>query len=111
MKLSMSLALSMAMLLGVCASSVSLAAEPGATTATLAAAPSGAAKRIIDGRIWECSGTTCVAAASPSADSQPVVRECARAARELGAFVSYETGARALNEAELARCNTFALGR
>ena len=42
----------------------------------------------------------------PTAESQPLPRECNRAARELGAFASYQTGSRALTAPELAKCNS-----
>ena len=50
----------------------------------------------------------CTASAASDAESQPVPRECNRAARELGAFAAYQTGTRTLTTPELAKCNAGA---
>jgi hypothetical protein len=85
-----------------------IAAPPGATVATLAVAPPVPVHRVIDGRAWDCADMTCTASAAADAESQPVPRECNRAARELGAFAAYQTGSRALTAPELAKCNSGA---
>jgi hypothetical protein len=72
-----------------------------AQLATPVAAPF---EKIVDGRIWRCDGSSCVGATSVSA-RQPVKRECARAAKALGAtFVSYKSGGRELAGDEAKAC-------
>ena len=102
------------MKLAVLTSSISLAGALFATAA-IAAAPGPNAEarlkapvtapvsRVLDGRIWRCENDVCLA--GKSTKSQPPVRECARVARELGALVSYRTGATVLSEDQLAACN------
>jgi hypothetical protein len=85
-----------------------IAAPTGVTLATLKIAPPVAVHRIIDGRAWDCVDMSCTARAAADAESQPVPRECNRAARELGAFAAYETGSRTLTAPELAKCNAGA---
>ena len=85
-----------------------VAAPPGVTMATLAVAPPVAVHRVIDGRAWDCADMSCTARAAADAESQPVPRECNRAARELGAFAAYQTGGRTLSAPELAKCNAGA---
>ncbi len=84
------------------------AAPAGVTLATLQTAPPVPVHRVIDGRAWDCTNMACTAGAASDAQSQPVPRECNRAARELGAFASYQTGSRTLTEPELAKCNAGA---
>jgi hypothetical protein len=85
-----------------------VAAPPGVTLATLQAAPPAPIHRIIDGRAWDCADMSCTASAASDAQSQPVPRECNRAARELGPFAAYQTGGRTLTAPELAKCNAGA---
>lgn len=61
-------------------------------------------EKIVDGRIWRCEGSLCVGATSLSA-SQPLKRECKRAARELGALVAYRSGGRELDPETVKSCN------
>ena len=68
---------------------------------TPAAAPF---EKIVDGRIWRCDGSSCVGATSVGA-RQPVLRECKRAAKALGSFVSYKSGSRELTGDEAKACN------
>lgn len=90
-----------------CASQgAAIAAPAGVTVATLQVAPPIPVHRVIDGRAWDCADANCTARAAADAESQPVPRECNRAARELGAFASYQTGPRALTAPELAKCNS-----
>ena len=63
---------------------------------------------VIDGRIWHCEATVCLAAPQSSARSQPLNRECERAAKVIGAFASYQTGPEMLDGEKLATCNTQA---
>ncbi len=77
---------------------------------TLAGREGGApnASAMIDGRSWTCGADGCRAGASATADSQPVLRECQRAAAQLGPFTRYETGAKVLAADDLAACNRSA---
>ena len=61
-------------------------------------------EKIVDGRIWKCDGLLCVGATSLSS-SQPLKRECQRAARELGAFVAYKSGGRELDPQAVKACD------
>ena len=61
-------------------------------------------EKIVDGRIWRCEGSSCVGATSVGA-KQPVLRECKRAAKALGAFVSYKSGSRELTGEDAKACN------
>ncbi len=96
------------MLSCACQAAPAFAAEPGVTEATLSIAPPIPVHRVIDGRAWDCKDAACTASAASDAESQPIARECNRAARELGAFAAYQTGRRALTAAELAKCNSGA---
>ena len=61
-------------------------------------------EKIVDGRIWRCEGQSCVGATSVGA-RQPVLRECKRAAKALGSFVSYKSGSRQLTGDDAKACN------
>jgi hypothetical protein len=61
-------------------------------------------EKIVDGRIWRCDGSSCVGATTVSS-RQPVLRECKRAAKALGAFVSYKSGGRQLTGEDAKACN------
>jgi hypothetical protein len=61
-------------------------------------------EKIVDGRIWRCEGQSCVGATSVGA-RQPVLRECKRAAKALGSFVSYKSGSRQLDGEDAKACN------
>ncbi|MGZ8408168.1 MAG: CC_3452 family protein, partial [Caulobacteraceae bacterium] len=71
----------------------SASAQPGAPAAEarLKVAVSAPVEKIFDGRIWRCENDVCLG--TKTTRSQPPVRECARAARELGAFTSFRSGA------------------
>ena len=71
-----------------------------ATLATPVPAP---VEKIVDGRIWRCEGSTCVGG-SGFARSQPIARECARAAKVLGAFTSFKRGGRELSAEQVQAC-------
>jgi ethanolamine utilization microcompartment shell protein EutL len=77
----------------------------GQSQAVLANPAPHAMEAVIDGRIWRCEGTSCVALANDSADQQSVPKECHRAAIWLGKFVSYQTGPKILSDAEVSACN------
>lgn len=83
----------------------------GVTVARLSTPLARPADPVLDGRIWHCEGSTCRVAANTSAKSQSLARECGAAARELGAFESYQTGAATLDGDDLARCNAAARRR
>ncbi len=65
------------------------------------AAPAAESRSIIGGVVWQCAGTTCVAA---KASSRPV-NLCKRVARELGEITSFTAGETALEADDLASCN------
>ena len=60
---------------------------------------------IIDGARWACDGATC---RSGFVDDMPALRSCKRVVAVTGAVTSFSWRGRALNEAELAVCNTKA---
>ena len=59
---------------------------------------------IIDGRLWKCRGEKCTAGSQGK--NQPILRECARAAKVLGPIVEYRQGTRILNSRGLNQCNS-----
>ncbi|MDZ4306891.1 CC_3452 family protein [Allopontixanthobacter sp.] len=65
------------------------------------AAPAAEATAIIGGVVWQCAGSTCLAA---KASARPV-NLCKRVAREIGEVTSFTAGEKALEAAELATCN------
>jgi hypothetical protein len=79
--------------------------QEGESHAVLMKAATSPVEVVIDGRIWRCQGADCAAMPIEGADSQRIGSECHRAARQLGKFTAYQTGAKALNDAELATCN------
>lgn len=60
---------------------------------------------IIDGARWNCEGATC---RSGFVDDMPALRSCKRVVAVTGAVSAFNWRGRALNEAELAVCNTKA---
>lgn len=60
---------------------------------------------IIDGARWTCDGATC---RSGFVDDMPALRSCKRVVAVTGAVTQFSWRGRALNEAELAVCNTKA---
>lgn len=60
---------------------------------------------IIDGARWNCDGATC---RSGFVDDMPALRSCKRVVAVTGAVTSFSWRGRALNEAEIAVCNTKA---
>ena len=83
----------------------------GVTMARLATPLAAPADPVMDGRIWHCEGDTCRVNAAATARSQSIARECETASSALGAFEFYQTGARALEGDDLARCNAHARKR
>lgn len=65
------------------------------------AAPAAEEAAIIGGVVWQCAGSTCLAA---KASSRPVTL-CKRVARELGEITSFTAGEKALEADEIAACN------
>lgn len=65
------------------------------------AAPAAEKTAIIGGVVWQCTGTTCLAA---KASSRPATM-CKRVARELGEITSFTAGEKSLQADELASCN------
>ena len=58
---------------------------------------------IVDGRLWSCEGDKCTAGSQGR--SQPIGRECARAAKVLGPIIEYRQGARVLDASGITACN------
>jgi hypothetical protein len=79
--------------------------EDGQSKAVLMKAATAPVEVVIDGRIWRCEGSECVANPNDGADQQRIGTECHRAAFQLGKFSAYQTGAKALSDTELAACN------
>lgn len=71
-----------------------------ATLTTAAHAP----RTVAGALIWNCSGTACTA---PRGTSRPAV-VCARLVRELGPVSAFSADGRALEGADLERCNAAA---
>ena len=80
----------------------------GGARAVLATAVSKPLHGVIDGRIWSCQETVCLAAVNEGHGSQPYMRECMRAAALLGRFTTYASGQHTLSDDELATCNAKA---
>ena len=70
-------------------------------TVTLAA-PAAKDRVIAGGVVWACQDTTCI---GPVSRKRPL-RVCRELVRELGEVVRYEARDTAMDEAELARCNS-----
>ena len=83
----------------------------GVTVARLVTPLASPVDELMDGRFWRCEGATCQVASASTAHVQSVARECESASHALGAFESYQTGAKALEGDELARCNARARKR
>ena len=83
----------------------------GVTMATLATPLAEPSDPVLDGRIWHCEGATCRVNAATSARAQSIGSECEDASHMLGAFETYQTGARTLEGDDLARCNAHARKR
>ncbi len=80
----------------------------GVTYARLAIPLTRPADPVIDGRIWHCEAQTCRANATSTARVQSLGRECASAAKSLGAFELYQTGSDVVAGDDLGKCNTSA---
>lgn len=72
-------------------------------TATLGEAAA-ATRTVAGGLVWNCAGTACTA---PRGTSRPVI-VCARLVRELGPVTAFSADGRALESADLERCNASA---
>lgn len=68
------------------------------------AQPAAEARFVVDAQLWNCAGSQCTAGA---ATSRPAV-VCARFVREAGAVTSFVANGRALEAADLERCNRSA---
>ena len=66
------------------------------------AAPAAKDRVIAGGVVWACQGTTCI---GPVSRKRPL-RVCRELVRELGEVVRYKARDTAMDEAELARCNS-----
>ena len=76
-------------------------ADDARATVTLAA-PAAKDRVIAGGVVWACQGTTCI---GPVSRKRPL-RVCRELVRELGEVVRYEGRDAAMDETELARCNS-----
>jgi len=78
-------------------------AQAPATSAVLAdAARAPAARTIIDGASWTCTGATCTATGGAN---QPATRACRRVAARFGAVSSFSYKGVALSAEQIAACN------
>lgn len=84
------------------------ALRKGETSATLASPLKKPFYDVIDGRMWDCSGTTCHANPQGGMSAQSLARECASAAKKLGAFATYQTGDKTVEGDALTACNAGA---
>lgn len=65
------------------------------------AEPAKAEQMIVGGSLWQCAGTTCVAA---KARSRPAI-VCGKLRREAGVLAAFTAKGKALDTKQLARCN------
>lgn len=78
-------------------------AQAPATSAVLVdAARAPAARTIIDGASWSCTGATCTATGGAN---QPATRACRRLVARLGAVSSFSYKGVALSAEQIAACN------
>lgn len=78
-------------------------ASTPATSAVLAdAARAPAARTIIDGASWSCTGTACVATGGAN---QPATRACRRVVIRFGAVSSFSYKGTVLSAEQIAACN------
>lgn len=77
--------------------------QPARIEARLVTATAKPRTLIVDGRIWRCEADLCTSGGGGR--SQPIARECKRAARQLGPVAFYRNGAVSLDAAALAACN------
>ena len=78
-------------------------AQAPATSAVLVdAARAPAARTIIDGASWSCTGATCSATGGAN---QPATRACRRVVARLGAVSSFSYKGVALSAEQIAACN------
>jgi hypothetical protein len=80
----------------------------GSVKATLEAPVAGRAKLIAAHAVWNCEGTTCVAATAP--DDANDAYACKDLAKQVGRIVSYQEF-KALDDKALAKCNTAAVAK
>ena len=82
--------------------SAAIARGDDARASVTLAAPAAKDRVIAGGVVWACQGTTCI---GPVSRKRPL-RVCRELVRELGEVVRYEARDTAMDEAELARCNS-----
>lgn len=98
------------MLLATLISATLIAAQPAVLplgAAAVLATPGEARTAMLDGRSWTC-GPDGACVARGGGVSQPALRECRRFVARFGVVTRYERDGVALNQAELAQCNTAA---
>ena len=76
-------------------------AQAPAMRAEFATAQDGNREVIVDGRLWSCGGTVCIAQGE---DTRPAIA-CRKLARKLGPVTRFATSQSELNAAGLATCN------
>lgn len=81
-----------------------VAAQGNARQTAQLEAPATSAKFIGRGVVWNCAGNACSA---PRGDSRPAI-SCAALVKQAGKVTAFTVGGTALDEAALARCNSFA---
>ncbi len=77
------------------------AAGEGAFYRAALAAPAAKTNTVAGGLVWKCAETNCAAS---KGTSRPAI-VCARLAKEVGTLASFTAGGKALEAAELAKCN------
>lgn len=88
--------------LGAAASAAPSMASSGAPYYSVElASPASKAHTIVGGVLWQCNGTTCIAAKS---SSRPAMM-CKRVAREFGEVSKFSAGGEVLTAEQLASCN------
>lgn len=76
-------------------------AATGGYSVSLAAPLEAPRQEIINGVLWRCEGSSCVAAA----DGSSPANACARVVKKFGAVASFAAGGRELAADKLQRCN------
>ncbi len=89
--------------LGVSLSLATHALADGRTTATLQQPVAAKTSFLVNGAIWDCEGSTCVAANTP--EQSFGASQCRDVAKRLGAVAEFKNDYKTLQPASLERCN------
>lgn len=76
-------------------------AQSAKYSAQLASAIEAPAKKVVNGAVWNCTGTSCTG----SSDGSAPARTCARVVKAFGPVTSFATPKGELSADQLARCN------